>query len=117
MIRVAMSSFPPDSPPEPTVDGLSRIMLSWLPAVFIVGLAGVAIWGESGLMVRDRLEVQLAASLEERAAMDRDNRRLLRELRTMEEDDVVLERVVAEELGLVQPGSTLVRFHDAPRTP
>ena len=89
---------------------LQRVLLSLLPAALILGLAGVAIWGESGLLVRDRLQQEFEASIDERAALDRENQELLRQLRQMREDDAVLERVVADELGLVPEGAVLIRF-------
>lgn len=89
-----------------------RLLLSWIPAAAIVVLTGVGFWGENGLMVRGKLRRQVEVLDAERSAIDRDNRRLLRELRATEQDPLVLERAVADELGLVRPGSTLVRFED-----
>ena len=89
---------------------LQRVLLSLLPAALIIGLAVIVIWGDSGLLVRERLRAELQSSFEERAALDRENQRLIRELRHMREDPIVLERRVADELGLTREGSILIRF-------
>jgi len=75
-------------------------------------LAFSAIWGQSGLVQRHRLKVQLQTASAELATLERENQRLLRELQLMEEDSVVMERMVAEELGWAAPGATIYRFDD-----
>lgn len=93
-----------------------RILLTVLPAALILVPAGLAIWSDSGTVERARLQRQLEASRADLAAIERDNARLLRELKLAEEEDAVLERWIAEEIGWTRPGTTLIRFDDDPGT-
>ena len=93
---------------------LQRVVLALVPALVIASLAASAIWGESGLLVRPPRGPRLATANDELAAVDRENQRLLRELRLMEQDPVLLERVVAEELGWGREGAVLYRFDETP---
>jgi len=87
-----------------------RVLLALLPALVIASLAASAIWGESGLLVRHQLRGRLASANDDLAAVERENQRLLRDLRLMEQDVVLLERLVAEELGWGREGTTIYRF-------
>jgi cell division protein FtsB len=78
----------------------------------IAGLAASAVWGESGLLARHRLQHRLDHANAELAAIERENQQLLRNLRLMDQDPIVLERMVAEELGWGRDGATLYRFDD-----
>lgn len=89
-----------------------RALLALLPAMIIAGLAASAVWGESGLLARHQLETRLDRANDELATLERENQRLLRDLRLMDQDPVVLERMVAEELGWGREGATLFRFDD-----
>lgn len=83
-----------------------------MPALVIASIAASAIWGESGLLVRHQLRARLASANDDLATMERDNQRLLRDLRLMEQDPLLLERVVAEELSWAREGTVLYRFDD-----
>ena len=83
--------------------------------MILSALAASAVWGESGLLARRLLADQLEHSNAELAAIDRENQRLLRQLRLMEQDPAVLERLVAEELGWAREGTTLSRVDDTDR--
>lgn len=87
-----------------------RLLFAGLPTLLIATVAVTTIWGEHGLLQRHALERRLEAANVELATVERENQRLLRELSLMERDPVVLERVVAEELGRAREGSTLYRF-------
>ena len=89
---------------------LQRVLLALLPALVIASLAASAIWGESGLLARHQLRGRLVEANQDLASVERENQRLLRRLRLMEQDPVLLERVVAEELGWGREGTTLYRF-------
>lgn len=92
---------------------LHRLVLALLPAS-IVSFVGVSvIWGDSGLLARHRLADELQRANGELAALDRENQRLIRELQLMEQDPLVLERLVAEELGWGRSDAVIVRFDDA----
>lgn len=81
-----------------------------LPAALLAAVASTVIWGENGLLVRHQLVAQHQEAQLELARLDRANERLLRDLRAMERDPVVLERLVADELHWGRPGDVLVRF-------
>ncbi len=94
--------------PKPSL--LQRALLALLPALVIASLAASAIWGESGLLARHELRGRLDKANAELAATERENQRLLRELRVMETDPVLMERMVAEELSWAREGDTIYRF-------
>lgn len=87
-------------------------VLSVLPAALLVLFTTVVIWGDNGVMVRHQLGVQLDAAQADLADLDGENRRLLRSMRALSADPVVLERMVADELGWSREGDVLVRFDD-----
>lgn len=89
---------------------VQRLLLSLLPAVLLVALASVTVWGESGVLARERLRSQLQAAQAEHAAVERENQRLIRDLRRMERDPVIRERISADEIGYAEAGSTIIRF-------
>lgn len=92
---------------------LHRTLYALLPALLLVGLAVAAIWGENGLVARAALQQQLSAEKEALAKLDRENARLLREIRMLGEDALLVERAAAEEIGWARSGATLYRFDDA----
>ncbi len=94
--------------PKPSL--LQRALLALLPALVIASLAASAIWGERGLLARHVLVGRLDSATGELAATERENQRLLRELRVMETDPVLMERMVAEELSWAREGDTIYRF-------
>lgn len=89
-----------------------RVLLVVLPAVLMASVGVSTIWGESGVFARRQLARELFQANAELAAIERENQRLLRELRLMDEDPVVLERIVAEELGWGRADATIIRFVD-----
>jgi cell division protein FtsB len=92
---------------------LQRLVLAILPAVLLGTLAATTVWGSDGLITRHELRQELAGARRDLGDLDRENQHLLWELRAMERDPVVLERVVADELGWGVEGATLYRFEDA----
>lgn len=89
---------------------LRRVLLALLPAMITVAVAVSAIWSDGGLVARQRLAVEVADANAELATVERENQRLLRQLHLMDADPVVLERMVADELGWGRQGATLYRF-------
>jgi cell division protein FtsB len=94
-------------PPTPTVH---RVLLAVLPALVLVVIGASAIWGESGLLARNKLQQRLEDANEELAALERENQRLVRELQVLERDPLALERVIAEELEWAEEGTVIYRF-------
>lgn len=91
-----------------------RLLLSFLPALVLLAAASAVIWGENGLLVRHAVEGQAREAQRELARLDRENEALLRDLRAMDRDPVVRERMVADELQWGRRDAVLVRF-EAPR--
>lgn len=83
----------------------------------MVSVGVSTIWGESGVFVRRELARELLQANTELAAVERENQRLIRELRLMDEDPAVLERVVAEELGWGRDDAVIIRFVDEAPAP
>ena len=71
-----------------------------------------AIWGDNGLVRRLELREELEQANVDLRQTQRDNQRLLRELRLLEDDPIATERIVAEELEWAPEGTTLYRFDD-----
>lgn len=87
-----------------------RLLLVLLPAAVLAGFGATAIWGENGLLVRHTLAQQIEASQSELGRLNKENERLLLELNAMERDPVVIERMVADEIGWAQEGAVVVKF-------
>lgn len=89
-----------------------RAVFVLIPATMLVTLMVSTVWGEYGVLRRHELRSELAAANQDLAATERENQRLLHDLVRMEKDPVVLERMVAEELGWGQSDAVIVRFDD-----
>lgn len=89
-----------------------RLIFNVLPAVLIIGSFVYVVWGDNGVLVRHQLSQQLDQAQDDLARLDGENRRLLRDMRAMHEDPVVVERLVADELGWGRDGDVIVRFDD-----
>ena len=99
------------------VDSLPRpaparwwLLVTGVPAVLVVVLLYLAVFGQSGLVRRHRLMVDLENVERRLKENESENARLLREIRQLKEDAPTMERAAAEELLLVPPGSTIYRF-------
>jgi hypothetical protein len=93
---------------------LHRLLLTLLPATLLVGVVVSAIWGESGLLARGELQARLEEANGRVAELDRDNQRILHLLSSMDRDPLVMERMVADELGWAREGATVYRFEPEP---
>ena len=80
--------------------------------MIIASIALFAVWGDNGLFARHRLNAEMRTANAELATIERENQALLRELHLADQDPIVLERMVAEELGWGREGSTIYRFED-----
>lgn len=87
-----------------------RILLTLLPAVVVVALIHATILGDSGLVRRHRMEVDLERAQRKLSTLEAENDRLEREVRQLRTDETTVRRAVAEELLLVPPGSVVYRF-------
>ena len=91
---------------------VQRLVFVMLPTTVIAMVGAAAVWGENGLVERHRLEAELVQANAELATLERENQRLLRQLKVGAEDPIAVERLVAEELGWGTPSATLYRFED-----
>ena len=91
-----------------------RLVFAIAPALVISVLFVIMMWGEEGLHTRGQLREQLVEERQHLAELDRENQRLLRQIKLMERDPVVLERLVAEQLQLAAEGAVLYAFDDQP---
>jgi cell division protein FtsB len=89
-----------------------RLLLAVVPALVIGAVAVSTLWGENGLYARHDLQAELVDAHAELGKIERENQRMLRELRMLERDPVVIERAVADELQWAREGTTLYRFDD-----
>ncbi|MEO0605236.1 MAG: septum formation initiator family protein [Myxococcota bacterium] len=91
---------------------LSTLFLRIAPASVLIAFTTAAIWGRDGLETRDQLRDRLHAAQAELARLDTENQRLLRRLRVLDRSPEARERLVADELHLARPGTTVIRFDD-----
>lgn len=92
-----------------------RLLFAVLPALVLAAAASSVVWGDNGLLVRHQIEGQAQDAQRELARLDRENERLLKDLRSMDQDPIVRERLVADELQWGRPDAVLVRFDDGAR--
>ncbi|MEZ4318858.1 MAG: septum formation initiator family protein [Myxococcota bacterium] len=94
-----------------------RLLLTVLPALLLAAVAASAIWGDNGLLVRHQLDAQLDDAQAELAQLERENERALRDLKMLDSDPIVLERLVADELSWGRDDATLIRFDEPTGAP
>lgn len=91
---------------------LHRVLLVVVPLAITVTVVVSTIWSDHGLLARHQLQGELVQAQAELAEVERENQRLLREIRVMERDPVVLERLVADELRWGRQGDVIYDFGD-----
>ena len=87
-----------------------RFLLAVIPGVTLVALAVFIIWGDKGLIRHMELKLELTQANERLADIQRDNQRILRKLKAIENDDRLLERIAGEELNMGVKGARIIRF-------
>ncbi|WOX05178.1 septum formation initiator family protein [Microbulbifer pacificus] len=89
--------------------------MKWLLAIFTVMLlvTQYRLWvGEGSFADIARLERQLAEQQHKNTALERENRQLLREVRSLKEGTDGVEAKARYDLGLIKEGETLFIFLD-----
>ncbi|MFC6635133.1 FtsB family cell division protein [Microbulbifer taiwanensis] len=89
--------------------------MRWLLAILVLLLltSQFRLWvGEGSLAEVARLKRQLAQQQEKNAALARENRHLLREVRSLKEGTDGVEAKARYDLGLIKEGETLFIFLD-----
>lgn len=89
---------------------LRAILYQVVPTLVLFGLAAYTVWGEHGYLAWSERDREADAARAELARIERENDRLLLRVREMQDDPLVLERLAADELGLVRPGGRLYVF-------
>lgn len=84
--------------------------LLYASAALIVTLALFAIFGERGALHLWRLRQEKRKIDEKNFLLQRENELLRERIYRLRHDDLYLEKVAREELGLVRPGEILYRF-------
>jgi len=92
---------------------LSRLLIVVVPAVGLLVLAAHIAWGERGSFRMLELRTELREANRSLHELDRQNQRLLRELHALDNDPVIIERVVADDLGWAPAGTTLYAFDES----
>lgn len=91
---------------------LQPLLLRVVPSLLVVSLVVLTIWGDGGMLEYYDLKAVVEERKDAWAEVERDNMRLMHELKRLESDPVNLERIVAEELGWARSGATLYYFED-----
>jgi cell division protein FtsB len=86
-----------------------RLVWNILPASLVVGIVGLVILGDEGLLARHALKQRLALTEEHATKLEEENAMLRAEIQRMRKDPLVVRRTVAESLYLA-PGATIYRF-------
>lgn len=75
----------------------------------IVALGVFAVYGEHGLLHLRRLQIEQRLLEQTTFELQQHNEQLREHLRKLENDDLYLERIARERLGLVHPGEIVYR--------
>lgn len=89
---------------------------AYVNGALVLGLVGAAIFGEGGVVHHEKLSEDLAHTRELNHDLERQNAVLLREVRSLGEDDYV-EGVIREELGWVRSDEVIVLFPEPAAAP
>ena len=87
-----------------------RLVWNVVPAVLIVGVVGLVVLGDEGLLARHALKQRLVLTREHAEKLEEENAMLRAEIQRMRKDPLVVRRTVAESLYLAPAGSTIYRF-------
>lgn len=80
-------------------------------------LLGWSVWGERGWLDLRKVRQQESRLREQIRDLEKENRRLLREVTALREDPYAVERIAREELGLVKPGEVVYELKSGTRSP
>ncbi|MDP2309305.1 MAG: septum formation initiator family protein [Pseudomonadota bacterium] len=87
-----------------------RLLLTLIPAGVVLALIHTTILGDSGLVRRHRMQIDLERAHRNLDRVHGENARIEREVRQLRSDETTVRRAAAEELLLVPPGSVVYRF-------
>ena len=81
-----------------------------VPLVLLLVSGWVAVYGEGGAWHAERLRDEVARTQRQLAEQRDVNARLAGEVERLRSDERTVRRAIGEDLGLVEPGSTVYRF-------
>ena len=87
-----------------------RLVWNVVPAALIVGVVGLVVLGDEGLLARHALKQRLTLTRQHAETLERENAMLRAEIERMRKDPLVVRRTVAESLYLAPAGATIYRF-------
>ena len=85
-----------------------------LPALLVVGVVSMTLFGQDGLLERDALKQRLYTTGARVAKLESGNEALRVEIRQLRREPVAVQRAAAEQLLSAPPGSTIYRFDGLP---
>jgi cell division protein FtsB len=83
-----------------------------LSGLFLLGMMGVTIWGEQGLLAVQHKQQEITRLAREVELLEQENARLVHEIQRLRVDMVYVEKIAREELGLVRPGELVFEFSE-----
>jgi cell division protein FtsB len=84
-----------------------------VPVLLLLISGWVALYGEGGAWHAERLRDEVARTQRQLAEQREVNARLAGEVERLRNDERTVRRAIGEDLGLVEPGSTVFRFPSA----
>jgi cell division protein FtsB len=88
------------------------ILARVVPSALLIGLVLASVHGGDNIMRYWELQQTAEASRQAWAEQERENTKMLLQLRQLDRDPVNLERLIAEELGMAREGATLYHFDE-----
>lgn len=87
-----------------------RLLWNLVPLVAVVAAVSWTMLGKEGLLNRHAVKQQLLARQQQVERLEHENAALATQVRLLRQDRRAVQRAVAEELLLVEPGATIYRF-------
>lgn len=94
-----------------------RVLLFYGLWLFLLVFAGRTLLGPDGFLDYQALLEQHRALIQEKEALERENRDLVRRVWRLQEDWVYIEAVAREQLSMVPPNALIYRFDEAQVSP
>ena len=89
-----------------------RVLARVIPSTVLIGVVVWTLVGPNGLRDLYTLSEHANEARDRWANLEKANTRLLLDLQRLEQDPINLERLAADQLGLVRPGTTLYAFDE-----
>jgi|JI6StandDraft_1071083.scaffolds.fasta_scaffold964921_1 cell division protein FtsB len=90
----------------------TNILYRAVPSALLIGLVLASAHGGDSILRYWELRQTATESLDAWAQQERQNTRMLLQIRQLDSDPVNVERLIAEELGMAREGATLYHFDE-----